>query len=98
MQIQQQHLQQIQPQIQQEHQIQDPIPAVRELQDVQRQVLQPQGSRAVQTGSNIVNGEELLNLAPSHVNPDPLLMPFSSEFRNFCESKHQRNNLEHGLY
>jgi hypothetical protein len=25
-------------------------------------------------------------------------MPFSSEFRNFCESKHQRNNLEHGLY
>ena len=35
-QIQQQHLQQIQ----QGHQIQDPIPAVRELQDVQRQVLQ----------------------------------------------------------
>ena len=75
-QIQQQHLQLIQPQIQQEHQIQDPIPAVRELQDVQRQVLQPQGPRAVQTGSNMVNGEELLNLAPSHVNLDPLLMPF----------------------
>ena len=79
----QQHLQQIQPQIQQEHQIQDPIPAVRELQDGQRQVLQPQGPRAVQTGSNIVNGEELLNLAPSHVNLDPLLMPFSNELDIF---------------
>ena len=67
----QQHLQQIQPQIQQEHRIQDPIPAGREMQDVQRQVLQQQCSQAVQTGSNFVNGEELLNLAPSHVNPDP---------------------------
>ena len=80
-QIQQEH--QIQPQIQQEHQIQDPIPAVRELQDVQRQVLQQQCSQAVQTGSKFVNGEELLNLAPSHVNPDPLLMPFSNELDIF---------------
>ena len=78
-----QHLQQIQPQIQQEHQIQDPIPEVRELQDIQRQVLQPQGPQAVQTGSNIVNGEEPLNLAPSHVNLDPLLMPFSNELDIF---------------
>jgi hypothetical protein len=30
-----------------------------------------------------VNGEELLNLAPSHVNPDPLLMPLSNELDNF---------------
>jgi hypothetical protein len=82
-QIQQQHLQQIQPQIQQEHQIQDPILAVRELQDVQRQVLQQQCSQAVQTGSKFVNGEELLNLAPSRVNPDPLLMPFSNELDIF---------------
>jgi hypothetical protein len=37
-----------------------------------------QGPRAVQTGSNIVNGEELLNLAPSHVNLDPLLMLFAN--------------------
>jgi hypothetical protein len=29
------------------------------------------------------NGEELLNLAPSHVNLDPLLMPFSNELDIF---------------
>jgi hypothetical protein len=52
-------------------------------QECQRQVLLPQGPQAVQTGSNIVNGEELLNLAPSHVNLDPLLMPFSNELDIF---------------
>lgn len=51
---QEQHIiEQIQPHIQ------DPIPAVRELQDVQGQVLQQQCNQAVQTGSHFVNGEEL---------------------------------------
>jgi hypothetical protein len=45
----------------------------------------PQGPQAVQTGSNIVNGEELLNLAPFHVNPDPLLMPLSNELDIFVK-------------
>ena len=90
-QIQQQHLQQIQPQIQQEHQIQNPIPAMRELQDVQRQVLQQQCSHPVQTGSNFVNGEELLNLATPHVNPDPLSMPFSNELDIFVSQNTKEN-------
>jgi hypothetical protein len=40
-------------------------------------------SQAVQAGSKFVNGEELLNLAPAHVIPDPLLMPFSNELDIF---------------
>jgi hypothetical protein len=46
-------------------------------------LLNNQTTIIVQTGSKFVNGEELLNLAPSHVNPDPLLMPFSNELDIF---------------
>jgi hypothetical protein len=55
-------------------------------------------AQAVQTGLNFVNGEERLNLAPSHVNPDPLLMPFSNELDIFASQNTKRKNLEHGLY